>query len=520
MLNTALFNTSGFSLSQPTPPGPALTSNSPSFPPLITSSNQAKPDLALETSNALKFSDYLAAVAEKAPPKEETAAPPETAEKAGEDERAEDVKNDEDRENYLAAASAASHGAAANATKNPQDLESAGEADLKTGETLVKLDASAKGGGAAEAAEIPPETEEMAQTEEIAATAEGAVDAEGRRPHKTGKHGAPEAGGEAQAEKAADIPVDSENSKPLNAEELADEKKTTSERIALEADDSGGVHGSANAAGKKQERGEGAARASPEGENPAAALAAAGTRGASPAKGSEREGEGKTSARKKQAVERVKHRAEHSGQSAVVFDGSAARPAEGRDAPRVNAGGTPETEIVVNMRTEARSTAADGREGFSNKMPASFENFLARELQQNLGGDIVRQAQILLREGGEGTIRLSLRPESLGKVKIHLEMAENKVTGKIVVESGEALRAFEHELASLEETFRSEGFDGANLSLELEERPDPRNSEDGRQAEGAAKFSVRTASSRYDGAVDKVTFIDAAYSTKQVNVLI
>jgi len=96
---------------------------------------------------------------------------------------------------------------------------------------------------------------------------------------------------------------------------------------------------------------------------------------------------------------------------------------------------------------------------------ASFENLLARELHQSFNGDIVKSASAALRDGGESVIRLALRPDSLGNVKIHLEMAENKVTGFILVESEEALNAFRKELASLEQAFKDAGFADANLDL-------------------------------------------------------
>jgi flagellar hook-length control protein FliK len=92
---------------------------------------------------------------------------------------------------------------------------------------------------------------------------------------------------------------------------------------------------------------------------------------------------------------------------------------------------------------------------------------LARELRQDLAGDIVRGAQLVLRDGGTGTIRLSLKPESLGTVKIRLEMAENKITGHIVVENSEALKAFEEEIHSLEQAFLDSGFDAADLDTAL-----------------------------------------------------
>jgi len=97
----------------------------------------------------------------------------------------------------------------------------------------------------------------------------------------------------------------------------------------------------------------------------------------------------------------------------------------------------------------------------------AVENLLARELHQNFNGDIVRHASMALHDGGEGIIKLALKPDSLGNVKIHLKMSENKVTGHIVVESEEALNAFKKEITSLEQAFRESGFTNAQLNLSL-----------------------------------------------------
>ncbi|MCL2186002.1 MAG: flagellar hook-length control protein FliK [Treponema sp.] len=98
---------------------------------------------------------------------------------------------------------------------------------------------------------------------------------------------------------------------------------------------------------------------------------------------------------------------------------------------------------------------------------SALETMLSRELHQTFNGDIVRHASMALKDGGESTIRLALRPESLGNVKIQLEMSENKITGVILVESEEALNAFRKEITALEQAFKEAGFADANLDLSL-----------------------------------------------------
>jgi hypothetical protein len=125
-------------------------------------------------------------------------------------------------------------------------------------------------------------------------------------------------------------------------------------------------------------------------------------------------------------------------------------------------------EITLELRLPNQGQNAPGAETvWEVKASQAVENLLARELHQNFNNDIVRHASMMLRDEGAGTIRLALKPESLGNVKIRLEMAENKITGHIVVESEEALRAFEREVHSLEQAFKESGFEAANLEMSL-----------------------------------------------------
>jgi flagellar hook-length control protein FliK len=153
-------------------------------------------------------------------------------------------------------------------------------------------------------------------------------------------------------------------------------------------------------------------------------------------------------------------------------------------------------------RNGGEGAAAGGEDAAT---PAgTFEDLLSRELRQHLNSGIVRHAQVVLRDKGEGLIRLSLKPESLGHVKIHLELTENKIAGRIIVESGEALRAFEREIASLEQAFRDSGYESAELNTFLAQ--DGQGS-GGFQGEDRPFYSSRLAAdkaaSRYDEAVER-----------------
>jgi len=122
-------------------------------------------------------------------------------------------------------------------------------------------------------------------------------------------------------------------------------------------------------------------------------------------------------------------------------------------------------EITLDLRIPDYSQSSQAQTSWDTKASAAMENMLARELHQNFNGDIVRHASMALRDGGAGTIKIALHPETLGTVKIHLEMSDNRITGVIVVESEEAMNAFRREIASLEQAFKESGFSEASLDL-------------------------------------------------------
>jgi hypothetical protein len=184
-------------------------------------------------------------------------------------------------------------------------------------------------------------------------------------------------------------------------------------------------------------------------------------------------------------------------------------------------------DITVDLKSDGRNPDPfqPGREKTAGQ---AFEDILARELHQNLNGDIVRQASIMVKDGGEGTIRLSLKPESLGMVKVRLEMADNKITGRIIVESNEAFRAFEKEIHSLEQAFRDSGFAGASLDMALagDGGQNGRGQWDGDTANPL--LSLRTVSSSYDAMAETmdVLAMDGGFDgfagpgVSRVNVLV
>ena len=176
-------------------------------------------------------------------------------------------------------------------------------------------------------------------------------------------------------------------------------------------------------------------------------------------------------------------------------------------------------EINLDLRLPDQGQSSQLQNTWEVKSGVMLENMLARELHQNFNGDIVRHASVALRDGGAGTIKIALHPATLGNVKIHLEMAENKITGRIVVESEEALHAFRKELSALEQAFKDSGYASADLNLTLTAD----GSGEHNQEFNENSFSSRMAASSYQDGFDQETApvmnVVLRNGTGQVNML-
>lgn len=144
---------------------------------------------------------------------------------------------------------------------------------------------------------------------------------------------------------------------------------------------------------------------------------------------------------------------------------------EGKDAAKKGEGAKAELNLDLGNPAALKAESGGREAGEAARGPApssrNFSELLAERLRGSWNSDIVQGAHIILKDGDEGTIRLHLKPESLGGVKIELKLADNSISGKIVVESDEAKSAFERNMASLNDAFRQGGFESAKLEVSV-----------------------------------------------------
>jgi flagellar hook-length control protein FliK len=98
----------------------------------------------------------------------------------------------------------------------------------------------------------------------------------------------------------------------------------------------------------------------------------------------------------------------------------------------------------------------------------SFSARLASSLQNGYNDEIVKHSAVILRGDDSGLIRLNLKPESLGNVKVRLDLADNHISGTIIVESEAAKDAFEANIEHLTKSFIDSGFQDAKLQVSVD----------------------------------------------------
>lgn len=194
------------------------------------------------------------------------------------------------------------------------------------------------------------------------------------------------------------------------------------------------------------------------------------------------------------------------GQAASEASKPAVDPASGSSA-----------DLTLSLREgSGRSDGASDAAGAKASGQGSFADALSRELREAYNAEIVQRAAVVLKDGGDGLIRLALKPEALGAVKIRLELADNRVAGRIVVESDEALKAFSKELKSLEQAFVDGGFDGASIELALSSGGGGDSSAGGRgRTDDRPFFSDRLVASEYGSAVADIEPIGFPAAVRQ-----
>ena len=141
-------------------------------------------------------------------------------------------------------------------------------------------------------------------------------------------------------------------------------------------------------------------------------------------------------------------------------------PVELQSQPKASDPKTQVTDVQVSFQAVG-GKPKDGFELTSHNTPVSPRDAVSFQqyLVEKGYGQLVDQARIVLKDQNAGEIRMTLYPESLGKVKVALNLSDNTLAGQIYVENQTVKDVFQSNMDGLLQAFRDGGW--SDLSLQV-----------------------------------------------------
>lgn len=154
----------------------------------------------------------------------------------------------------------------------------------------------------------------------------------------------------------------------------------------------------------------------------------------------------------------------------------------------------------INIYSANPQSAAESRGGFS-----LFHNQVLENLRESGNLDIIQNAKMVLKDNNSGEIRLLMKPESLGYVRIKLTIEDNNIAGKIIVDNNSVKEIFESNMENLARSFRENGYSSANIDVSV---GGEKSGNEKRNSDGSRFIAVKTIESVGEHNVTRNYFSD------------
>jgi flagellar protein FlbC len=109
---------------------------------------------------------------------------------------------------------------------------------------------------------------------------------------------------------------------------------------------------------------------------------------------------------------------------------------------------------------------ADQKPPAAPSAPQSAGQDAMERLREMSGSELIRASNMILKEGG-GEIRLVLKPESLGSIRIRMNLVDNHIEGRIVVDSSAVKQVIDGSIDALTRALTAEGFQTGALQVSV-----------------------------------------------------
>jgi flagellar hook-length control protein FliK len=112
-----------------------------------------------------------------------------------------------------------------------------------------------------------------------------------------------------------------------------------------------------------------------------------------------------------------------------------------------------------------RDIPADSPQKAAPSMAPAAQTTLER-LQDMTGSELLHATNLVLKDGG-GEIRLVLKPDSLGSVRVRMNLVDNVIEGKIIVDSSAVKQVVDGSIDALRRALTAEGFQMGSLQVSV-----------------------------------------------------
>lgn len=157
--------------------------------------------------------------------------------------------------------------------------------------------------------------------------------------------------------------------------------------------------------------------------------------------------------------------------------------------------------LALTMNENAAQNILASNNQSAGATGSTFQEMLTQQVQTNVP-DFVKAGNIVLRDNNQGSINMILKPESLGNVKVNLQVTDNVITGQITVHSKEAFEAFKQNMDNLRQAFQDSGFDNANLNLSFADNGQSGAFAQGERQQSSEQFFGNQSYSNYAASSD------------------
>ena len=152
-----------------------------------------------------------------------------------------------------------------------------------------------------------------------------------------------------------------------------------------------------------------------------------------------------------------------------------------------------DSNVFARVYTRAEAGAARQITQQGGNIPEKGVSTFA-SFREALRSEVVKYSGIILKDGGAGELRLVLKPEELGNVRINLRLNNNHIEGRIIVENNTVKEIFESSLQSLSNGFKDEGYETASLEVFVKDR-------DGRGKQMKRDSETRGSASKFEKSI-------------------